>query len=109
MFAIRNVAENLKDDLARILIEEATEAVSIARTLVPVKTGRLQDSIGIVSWSPEELQIIAGASAPYAGFVEFGTVKMHARPFWRPPIWEAFYRIRERIHQRIRDRWKGVY
>lgn len=36
-----------------------------------------------------------GEFRPYAVYVEFGTRKMVARPFWRPAVWEAFFRMLE--------------
>lgn len=87
----------LRDTIANIQIEEMQIAVVMARTLVPVKTGNLQSNIRIEEWNPNDLYIRAGAYTDYAVFVEFGTIHMHARPFWRPPVWEAFYRMKDRI------------
>jgi len=98
----------IREAIARIMMEEVQSAVVTARNLAPVRTGRMRDSIQISEWIPERHYIRAGVYAVneqgvhYPIFVEFGTSKMHARPFWRPPIWEAFYRMRERIQQMIR-------
>lgn len=84
-----------------IMLEEVQQAIVEARAMCPVRTGRLRDSIGILEWNPEQYRIVAGTECPYAHFVEFGTVKMHARPYWTPAIWEAFYRMRERIKREV--------
>lgn len=55
-----------------------------ARDLVPVRTGRLRDSIEIERERRAVYAVRAGA--PYAGFVEFGTSRMDARPFMRPAV-----------------------
>ena len=57
-----------------------------AREIVPVRSGRLRDSIivegGIEADVDEAFQPIAVvATAPYASFVEDGTSKMTPRPF----------------------------
>lgn len=71
----------------------ADAVVSKAKSLVPVRTGALRDSItkagGGASW-------IVTATQHYAAFVEFGTRFMSARPYLRPAIeslnWGDFIR-----------------
>lgn len=89
------------DKIPVIMLEEVQQAVIEAKSTVPVRTGFLRDSIGILDWNPQEYRILAGTECHYAHFVEFGTVKMHARPYWTPAIWEAFFRIRERIKDEV--------
>ena len=97
--------QNTKSKAALIMIEEVVVAVSISRAICSVLTGHMQSEIRIEEYDPENLYIRAGCYAKtekgvhYPIFVEFGTSKMRARPFWRPPIWEAFYRIMERMEQ----------
>lgn len=99
----------LMDELFQILSEEVNQAVVISKYyLVPVRTGYLQSTIGIIDENPAGLSILAGTQGcPYAVYVEFGTSRMAARPFWRPPIWEAFFRIAERADEAVR-RWASV-
>lgn len=56
---------------------------------VPVKTGTLQASI-IQSVTRKKLMSFVGEIStkgiPYAGFLEYGTSKMKARPFMRPAV-----------------------
>lgn len=86
-----------------ILTEEVQQAVMGARSVVPVKTGRLRDSIQILDQhlEPPILTVTSGTHVHYAHFVEFGTVKMHQRPFWVPSIWNAVHRIRDRIRTEV--------
>lgn len=62
--------------------------VQEAKTLVPVRTGFLRDSIHSID--PQETgKTVVGnvtADAHYAFFVEFGTVKMAAQPYLRPAL-----------------------
>jgi len=53
-------------------------------TGAPVDTGFMAEHIGVSEVSGEKLVI--DSEAEYSGFVEFGTVKMSAQPFFMPPI-----------------------
>jgi len=113
LLKLDHATENLRKDCGIIMLEETTTAVAISKfILCPVDKGILQASIGIIEWLPDILEIVAGALAGHAGFVEFGHYTrgrrsyVHARPFWRPPIWEAFYRIRERVLEQIKEYWR---
>jgi HK97 gp10 family phage protein len=51
--------------------------------LCPVDTGALQESIDyLVSGTDLTFE----ATEPYAGFVEYGTSKMAAQPYFNPPL-----------------------
>lgn len=100
-------ARELKHQIALAQLDEVQQAIVEARNRVPVRTGHLRDSIGLIMWNPDEMRIIAGTPCYYAHFVEFGTVKMRARPFWCPAIWEAFFRFRERAQKIIDEFSEG--
>lgn len=53
-----------------------------AHQRVPVRTGRLKSSIRVRRISMMRYRI--EATAPYAGFVEYGTRFMNAKPYLRP-------------------------
>lgn len=99
----------LLDELYIILHEEIGQAVVISKLVFcPVDTGYMQSTIGIIDSDRAGLWILAGTDGCYyAVYVEFGTSKMNARPFWRPPIWEALFRIRERSEAAVL-RWANV-
>lgn len=69
------------------LIQEIGDKVAeVAKTLAPVETGALRDSIhvepgGLVT---AEARIIADVR--YAAFVEFGTSEMSAEPYLAPAL-----------------------
>ena len=66
--------------LAELIIKEA-------QRIVPVDTGRLKDSIKIMSASATEVK--GGTDVEYAGFVEFGTSRQRSQPYMRPAIDKA--------------------
>lgn len=75
-------------------LEKAGETVATkARQFVPVDTGRLKNSIRVVRLKgdpKQNIRVYAGnrlKGGPfYAHMVEFGTVKMKAKPFLRPAL-----------------------
>ena len=74
----------------QVLESEAIEVVAEAVRIVPVRTGRLQTSIDVYDRGPDYVILGAGGldgeAAPYAGFVEFGTSRMEARPYMQPAL-----------------------
>lgn len=63
------------------LNDAATYVVDTSKALCPVKTGKLQASIKILSDTPDEKLI--GSTVPYAKFVEMGTSKMKPASYLR--------------------------
>ena len=62
----------------------------------PVRTGDLRDSVEV-----KKSESMVVALAPYASFVEFGTWKMTANPFFQRGIWNSIPEIRECLHERV--------
>jgi HK97 gp10 family phage protein len=58
-----------------------------AKALVPVDTGFLRDSIDMaVEGGTTTANAEIGATAPYGGFVEYGTSTNPAQPYMRPAL-----------------------
>lgn len=76
----REIAEEIRDE---------------AKTICPVKTGRLQDSIEVKEES--EGKFVVQATAHYAAAVEFGTSEQEANPFLRPAA------------ETVRSRMRGIF
>jgi HK97 gp10 family phage protein len=79
----------------RVCNEEMSKVTERAKEIVPVRTGRLRNSIyrrktGFLGWE-------VGATMFYAGFVEFGTRYMRARPYLRPAVEEKMPEVREEL------------
>lgn len=120
-------------DAARQAMEEgAQEIVDAMRAAAPFKSGDLRDSIGWTwgelppgtfmideirsgknqgeQYATLRLKIYAGSNdAYYARFIEFGTVKAPAHPFFFP-TWKAKKaalrkKIRERVRAAIKEAW----
>jgi HK97 gp10 family phage protein len=66
----------------------------LARSLVPVRTGFLRDSI---YHKAAEFELEFGATADYSSYVEFGTSRMPARPYLRPALDGSMQRIADAI------------
>lgn len=75
-------------------LEQAAEVVAAkARSLVPVKTGKLKDTIRVVRLKGDpkhDIRVYAGnrikGGAFYAHMIEYGTAKAPAHPFLRPAL-----------------------
>ena len=99
--AFERIADALTRNIASALREAADLIVSNAQANAPVDTGFLQDNIQITSES--DTSITVTSEAGYSGFVEYGTSRMSAQPFFEPAIEEA----RSEIEQIFRDAISG--
>lgn len=78
-------------------LEKAAEYVADAsRSRVPIDTGRLKDTIRVTRLKGDpklDIRVYAGSrdkgGAFYAHMIEYGTVKMKAKPFLRPALNQA--------------------
>ena len=76
--------DGMEEDIREILENTKSNVVEEAKSLVPVRTGLLRDSVeGTVD--EEALMITFTADTDYAVFVEYGTSHMRAKPFLIPP------------------------
>lgn len=65
-------------------IETAEDIASIARSNAPVATGELRDSIEAVPVNQYNAEVRVGAE--HGIYVEYGTYKMAAQPFFNPAL-----------------------
>ena len=95
-----NVA--LADQVREALLVPAMVIRDEARDLAPVVTGRLREAIiaakgkGAAAFAAVDLKV-----APYARFVEKGTSKMAAQPYFRPAVNAARPTIARMIAERL--------
>lgn len=94
---LSRIAASVGDDRMRIFAMQALEPVAEdARSLVPVRSGITRDGIVVSDRLPDGADaefngravfvgVLEGDSY-WAGFLEFGTVKMRAKPFLLPAI-----------------------
>lgn len=96
---LKNFSENLEDELGRV----AEITVQTAKRKVPVRTGKLRDSIDAeVSRKGWTIEVDIWASEPYAAFVENGTSKSPPQPFMKPAKQEAERRLPEAVQRAFR-------
>lgn len=79
---LRQLQAALQNKVVGKMQETGNKMVGYARSIVPIRTGFLRDSI--YAQMIETMALEFGAKAPYAIFVEMGTYRMAARPFIRP-------------------------
>ena len=78
-----------RKELKDMLIKPAYVMRDEAKDMVPVKTGNLRDAIYATRGPEDKRGVLVGVNrkkAPYARFVEKGTSKMPAQPYFRPAI-----------------------
>lgn len=116
-----------RDEIKRAMETSADEIVALAKNLVPVDKGDLKDSIGW-TWgkapkgamtlgkvqsdgvdSEFTITIFAGNSeAYYARWVEFGTQKMAAQPYFYPSYRALRRRSKSRVTRAVTKAIKKV-
>lgn len=116
-----------RDEIRRAMETSANEIVALAKNLVPVDKGDLKDSIGW-TWgkapkgamtlgkvqsdgvdSEFTITIYAGNSeAYYARWVEFGTQKMGAQPYFYPSYRALRRRSKSRVTRAVTKAIKKV-
>ncbi len=79
--------EEVLDEVDGLLGRVAGAVAAKARDYAPVRTGRLRESIE--SKRAGRLRYLVRASAPYAGYVEFGTSRTPPRRYMQRALAEA--------------------
>lgn len=101
---IAALPEAAKQEIKAALDESADELMAMQQRLVPVDEGDLRKSIEKAD-GRHELQVlvrVGGPRAHHARFVEFGTQKMSARPFFFPSYRASRKRIKSRVNRATR-------
>lgn len=95
MAAVQQGLSNLSD-----------EALAYMQSIVPVKTGALRDScFAIVQvGNTGRIQVIIGASTPYAVYVELGTRFRGATPYIRPTYDYVIRQLPELLKREVASR-----
>jgi hypothetical protein len=86
--ALQELAAELDKGIPETIIPAAQKTIRAQKQLCPVRTGFLRNSIQLMIANGNELRMVV--TARYAGFVENGTWRMPARPFFFPPIFSVF-------------------
>lgn len=72
----------LRREAERAIKRNAQECAAVAKSLAPVDTGKLRDSIDAKTDGP--LAWVVGPHTDYAAYVEYGTSKAPSQPFLTP-------------------------
>ncbi len=99
-------SEALEDEIRNIVETAADNMVGYAQGIVPVRTGNLLASI-FSEINEDDLSVTLGATADYASFIEYGTVKMRAQPFLGPAAVIGQEEMNARIEETIVQRLDG--
>lgn len=101
--ALRKVSADAPKELRKTNLEAARIVSDEAVRRVPVRTGRLRDSIRALAQQRGAAVRAGGARVPYAGPIHFGWPKRHIKP--NPFLYEALDRRRQQVLDAYR---KGV-
>lgn len=97
------LADQFRLALSDSMDELANDINDTTTSLAPVDTGFLLHSITVNKVS--DFQVNAHAGADYASYVDEGTRKMNAQPFFEEPINQAA----ENLASKIEDKLAGLF
>ena len=80
---LRENADTLARRASQVVRKAALDTMADAKTLAPVDTGNLRNSI-TTDARQGDLVAVVEATADYAAYIEWGTSKMQPQPFMRP-------------------------
>lgn len=98
---IRNLEALDKTGIQTAIRTSASTAVNIAKRKAPVDTGNLRNNIGYER-SADGKEVEVFSKAPYSGYVEFGTIRQNAQPYFMPAIRLAVVQLRREIELLIK-------
>jgi HK97 gp10 family phage protein len=98
--SLGDISSGIPDEVKDAIKEQADQIAEAARQKVPVRTGKLRDSIEVIDYNEPGFvgyRIVAEAraeggryNAPYAHMVEYGSVhNKPAQPFMLPALEEG--------------------
>ena len=99
--------DSLEGDMHDIMDDVGSNTVSEARSLAPVRTGRLRDSISYEA-DEDALTMTFRADTGYAIYQEDGTSKMTANPYLRVPAANAEIELNSKMDDSISYRLDGL-
>ena len=79
---LQNIDKNVDRAVSTALDKIADSIIQGAQSVVPVRTGRLRDSIGVKEKTDRSLTV--AADTEYAAAIEFGTGSRPAQPYLLP-------------------------
>lgn len=92
---LEKLGEDAVKHVEKVLAAAAEECMSRARENAPVRTGRLRESIAVSR--QDKLAYVVEASAPYAGYVEFGTSRQRPRRYMQTALLQTLQTLRRQL------------
>ena len=80
---LRESADTLTRRASQVVRKAALDTMADAKTLAPVDTGNLRNSI-TTDARQGDLVAVVEATASYSAYIDWGTSKMRPQPFMRP-------------------------
>ena len=96
----REAPKKLQQTIETTLSELADDIYNTTTGLAPVDTGYLVKSISVRKL---QTKITATASADYASFVDEGTSRMSAQPFFTQPIQDTTREFQSKIENKLKQ------
>ncbi len=103
---MKDLKVKIHETIETALESGAENIADRARERVPIKNGLLRESI-TAQKGGSNLNFLVEAKAPHARFVEYGTLKTPARPFFWPAFEEGKGLLRVGIIKAINEAVKG--
>lgn len=89
-----------RKQVSEVVRKTALDIEGDAKSLAPVRTGHLKNSIQAESMQPGDVMTKVTVGAEYGGHVELGTKRMAAQPYLTPAVERhrsAFFNLLRRI------------
>jgi len=99
-------SQALEEEVHAIVENTGDNMVTYAQGIVPVRTGNLMASI-FTDVDEDNPSVTLGATADYASFIEYGTLKMRAQPFLEPAVDAGEEEMNARIEEAMVQRMDG--
>lgn len=97
--------DRIEGALAQALEEALNTAsdaiVADAKRRAPVDTGFMRDSTEVET-TDDPLKLVLHANAPYSGFVDMGTVRQAAQPWFTPAVDQGRQTLAEAVEKAVR-------
>jgi HK97 gp10 family phage protein len=97
---LQNVLSTFRSNINNAMDECGPAGVESIKTEAPVKTGKLRESTKYERSTFDSVDFVN--DAPYAAFVELGTYKQGANPFFRRGLFGALNRFKNIIFNNMK-------
>lgn len=100
---LSKIAAKMPGAVDKIVRKAAFDIEAHAKTVVPVDTGMLKNSI--TTEFPGQTKAIIAPHTEYAGYVEFGTRRQRAQPYMRPAVEKVaplFFLVMSILEERLK-------